>query len=116
MVEPDTRPAIIRSVERWNRALNTGQTAATWCATATVEHRPPAAGFHDRARTGAAAGRAHDVYPGPVGELIHREIQAFLGFGDHVRSRGAPHRPASNCDIRLVLGRREARHRPVTGR
>lgn len=29
----------------------------------------------------AAADRAREAYPGPVGELVHREIRAYLDFG-----------------------------------
>jgi hypothetical protein len=35
----------------------------------------------ERARLYRAAHRARSRYPGPVGELIQREIEAFLGFG-----------------------------------
>jgi hypothetical protein len=35
----------------------------------------------DRDRLNKAAERALNLYPGPVGELVHREIQAYLNFG-----------------------------------
>lgn len=35
----------------------------------------------DRDRVDEAARRALTLYPGPVGQLVHREIQAYLDFG-----------------------------------
>jgi len=35
----------------------------------------------DRDRLHEAAERALSLYPGPVGQLVHREIQAYLDFG-----------------------------------
>jgi hypothetical protein len=35
----------------------------------------------DRDRMNQAAERALSLYPGPVGQLVHREIQAYLDFG-----------------------------------
>jgi hypothetical protein len=40
------------------------------------------------ARLAAAAHRALSTHPGPVGELIQREIEAFLNFG-HLVGSGA---------------------------
>ena len=36
---------------------------------------------HERTRIRAAARHARRVYPGPVGELIHRELNAYADFG-----------------------------------
>lgn len=35
----------------------------------------------DRHRVEEAARRALTLYPGPVGQLVHREIHAYLDFG-----------------------------------
>ena len=35
----------------------------------------------DRDRLHEAAERALSLYPGPVGQLVHRELQAYLDFG-----------------------------------
>lgn len=36
---------------------------------------------HERSRCRAAAGHARRVIPGPVGELVHRELLAYAEFG-----------------------------------
>jgi hypothetical protein len=36
---------------------------------------------HERAAARAAALHARRVYPGPVGELLHRELLAYADFG-----------------------------------
>lgn len=42
---------------------------------------PPRLDHHERSRLRAQAFRAKQVYPGPVGELISRELLAFEEFG-----------------------------------
>lgn len=45
---------------------------------------PKEAGYMEqpeRARIRAAARHARRVYPGPVGELVHRELNAYADFG-----------------------------------
>lgn len=48
---------------------------------------PPAAAdapsllSHERSRCRAAAGHALRVHPGPLGELVHRELTAYADFG-----------------------------------
>lgn len=76
MAHPDTRPAIIQAVERWQRVLSGAPEPAA--------HRAPpgAVPMHpDRERLIAAACRAEAVYPGAAGELINREIRAVVDFG-----------------------------------
>jgi hypothetical protein len=41
----------------------------------------PLLALHERARYRAAADYALRRYPGPVGELIHRELSAYAEFG-----------------------------------
>jgi hypothetical protein len=41
----------------------------------------PLLDLHERARYRAAAEYALRRYPGPVGELIHRELSAYAEFG-----------------------------------
>jgi hypothetical protein len=36
---------------------------------------------HDQARVRAAALRARRIYPGPLGELVFRELRAYAEFG-----------------------------------
>jgi hypothetical protein len=36
---------------------------------------------HDRSRVRAAALHARRLYPGPLGELVHRELTAYADFG-----------------------------------
>jgi len=45
------------------------------------EDRQTAPNPIDRARLHEAAGRALCLYPGPVGQLVHREIEGYLAFG-----------------------------------
>lgn len=37
--------------------------------------------MHERSRYRAAAGHARRVYPGPLGELVFRELYAYAEFG-----------------------------------
>lgn len=48
---------------------------------ATMDH-------HERMRLRAAAFRATRVYPGPVGELLSRELLSWEEFGYRLGSRG----------------------------
>jgi hypothetical protein len=43
---------------------------------------------HERMRLRAAAFRATKVYPGPVGELLSRELLSWEEFGYRLGSRG----------------------------
>lgn len=73
----DTRPLIVQAVENWNRALNLDRGTG---------HHPPTphpSRAVDRRRLTAAAHRALRVYPGPAGELIHRELVAAADLGHH---------------------------------
>ncbi|MGH8932755.1 MAG: hypothetical protein ACRDZO_19570, partial [Egibacteraceae bacterium] len=73
--ELDTRPAIVRAVENWNRALNLSSTGTDH----RTEPQPPTG--DDRDRLEAAARSAPHVYHGPTGELIQRELRAAVDFG-----------------------------------
>lgn len=44
--------------------------------------------FHEKGCCRAAAGHARRVFPGPVGELIHRELCAYAEFGYRFDSDG----------------------------
>lgn len=94
----DPRPAIVRFVDNWNRAAarlaEPSQAESRWPAAVAVDHRPPNMGGQDRRRLDAAARRALRVYPGPVGELIRREIQASLDFGYRLEGCGLAKRLA----------------------
>lgn len=46
----------------------------------------PAMPLHEALGYRAAAEHARRVYPGPLGELVHREITAFVDFGHRLRS------------------------------
>jgi hypothetical protein len=37
--------------------------------------------LHERSRLRAAAEHAHRALPGPVGDLVHRELVAYADFG-----------------------------------
>jgi hypothetical protein len=37
--------------------------------------------LHERSRFRAAAQRARQLYPGSLGELVHRELTAYADFG-----------------------------------
>ena len=41
----------------------------------------PAIAAHDRSRVRAAALHARRLYPGRVGQLLHRELTAYADFG-----------------------------------
>ena len=69
------RPTFTSDYRRWI------QVEPEWRTTAPVLHPLPAVGDQDRVRMEIAARYALDSHPGPVGELIHRELQAFLEFG-----------------------------------
>jgi hypothetical protein len=65
----------IQAAERW-ASLRQALGACCWPQTSLT---PPSGS--ERARLHEAAQRALTVYPGPVGQLVHREIHAFLDFG-----------------------------------
>lgn len=69
------RPAIVRFVENWQRG---------W-----VPGTPGRLSIHDVQQLGLASSRARARYPGPVGELIVREIWAYTDFGHRFDSTGA---------------------------
>ena len=43
---------------------------------------------HERSRYRAAAGHARRIYPGPLGELVHRELNAYAEFGHRFNDDG----------------------------
>lgn len=44
--------------------------------------------MHERARYRAAAGHARRIYPGPLGELVFRELTAYADFGYRLAGDG----------------------------
>ncbi|RTL67743.1 MAG: hypothetical protein EKK42_13025 [Pseudonocardiaceae bacterium] len=56
----------------------------------------------ESARLRHAALRALSTHPGPVGELIHRELMAWQDFGHRIGRDGLPRRLAAE-----ILGRDE---------
>jgi hypothetical protein len=44
--------------------------------------------FHERSRYRAAAGHARRIYPGPLGELVFRELNAYAEFGHRFNDDG----------------------------
>lgn len=82
-------PAIVRFVQNWRRAAGEFDTAPRptdrWPESPDPAAVPTPAPRHpspDETRDLAtAADRALRVYPGPVGELVDREIRAYLAFG-----------------------------------
>ncbi|MDN5917538.1 MAG: hypothetical protein L0I76_20995 [Pseudonocardia sp.] len=83
-------PAIIRFVQTWRRAVEQDLPADP-CPRPTTPGGPdhvvapiavPRHPDRDEARAlAAAADQAVTAYPGPVGELVRREIRAHLDFG-----------------------------------
>ena len=74
-VRPRAKSTETEAVRRWTelrQALGEG----SW-----PRHCPTAPTLSDRGRLNEAARRALSLYPGPVGQLVHREIQAYLEFG-----------------------------------
>jgi hypothetical protein len=80
-------------------------------APATIGYQPPAAHvipaqpvirgnvpgleFHEKSRLNAAAHHARRVYPGPVGELVDRELRAYAEFGHRLAGDGLAPRLAA---------------------
>lgn len=50
--------------------------------------KPPALAPHEQSRVRAAAFRAKRLYPGPVGELVARELTGWLDFGFRLDNAG----------------------------
>lgn len=112
MADLDTRPAIITFVERCHRDLRQAEGVRSLASVrdsgVPAERRPPARGGENRARMAVAAERALTVYPGPVGELIRREIAAYLDFGHRFDGSGlaprlADHVLAAHPDTRAEM-------------
>lgn len=68
---------------------------------------PPALEAHERARLEAAADHAVRVYPGPVGELLAREIRAHADFGYRFGRGGLVTRVAQRLLATPVPGERD---------
>lgn len=80
----DIRPAIVRSVASWNRELDPNAVVER---SADAPQRSAAV-----RRFYLAAYRALRTYPGPAGELIHRELLAAAEFGHRIGAGGpTPH-------------------------
>lgn len=55
----------------------------------TLATEPPAGlDLHEKARVSAAAAKAKRDYPGPVGEVLHRELEAYAQFGWRTEQSG----------------------------
>jgi hypothetical protein len=71
--------------EQWSRGAQWHYGWSTWRLPPAPYRgpagRPPGAGAVDPARLDSAARRALVAYPGPVGELVSRELTAYLSFG-----------------------------------
>jgi hypothetical protein len=89
-------------------------------ASAGIGYRPPAAylvpaqpvitgdvpglEFHEKTRLNAAAYHARRVYPGPVGELVDRELRARAEFGHALAGDGlAPRLAAQILALRAAV-------------
>jgi len=51
--------------------------------------------FHESARVRAAALHARRIYPGPLGELVSRELTAYADFGYRLSNDGLMSRLAT---------------------
>lgn len=69
----------------------------------------PEMALHERSRYRAAAGRPRRIHPGPVGELVFRELTAYAEFGHRFGDGLIPRLAAA------VLATRSD-HGPLTGR
>lgn len=90
---PAELPAVVRFVQIWRRAVerepaadrSPEPAAEQWPErpdhTAVRAPAPRGPGPDETCDLAAAADRAREAYPGPVGELVHREIRAYLDFG-----------------------------------
>jgi hypothetical protein len=72
-VRPLANPTDDEAVRRWTE-LRQALGERRWPC-------PTPRSMSDRDRLNEAAQRALSLYPGPVGQLVHREIQAYLDFG-----------------------------------
>lgn len=81
------RPAILRFVERVNREIGPSPSFTEPAISLPSPPSPPLpdtadrAGHVEPARLRAARRRAVECYPGPVGEVIARELEAAAAFG-----------------------------------
>lgn len=53
-----------------------------------IDGDAPAMPMHERSRYRAAAGHARRLYPGPLGELVFRELTAYAEFGHRFSGDG----------------------------
>src|SRR5882762_8193077 len=64
---------------------------------------------HERARYRAAAWLGRRIYPGPLGELVHRELSAYAEFGYRFSNDGLIPRLAAAINVHV--GERAAAER-----
>ncbi len=75
------RPAILRFVERLNREIGPSRSFNPATVAPALPIAPDCAGHVDAEQLCEAGKRALESYPGPVGELIARELEAAASFG-----------------------------------
>lgn len=73
----------------------------------TINGNSPELAMHERSRCWAAARHALRVYPGPLGELVFRELRAYADFGYRFGKDGLIQRLAATV---LVTA---SNHRPA---
>lgn len=69
-----TEPVETRPAESADAQADGGSTPMTTTAMAKLT-------LHEKSRYRAAAYHARRIYPGPLGELVHREFSAYAEFG-----------------------------------
>lgn len=96
----DTRPAIIKAVERWHHQLgprpfpDPDTPAAHDPETPSPDRHDPTAhrtgtehiSIATKRRLLAAAEQARSRYPGSIGELLSQELHSWMVFGHHLGS------------------------------
>ena len=96
---PGAHPALARKVQEMNRP------SPTTSPSSTLSSSPQARLSRDAARTALRAARyAVAAYPGPIGELISRELHSYVDAGEQV------HAPALAARLILALQRGEAQN------
>lgn len=85
----DSEIAVMRFCEHLKRILGTSSSAPTPATSPPLSGTRESAGPADLAELREAGRRAIEMYPGPVGDLIARELEAAAAFGFRIAS-GAP--------------------------
>lgn len=71
----------------------------------------PKLAFHEQGRYRAAAGHARRVLPGPVGELVYRELSAYAEFGYRFAGCVPPAGPRTESPAPRLPDAESTRHR-----